>query len=73
MATEPEMILTYHASDMALLAVHYDTLYLSEPGSCSRVGEHFFMAGCKEISKNNGAVLNISTILKHVLASAAEA
>jgi hypothetical protein len=31
MATEKEMILTYHASDM-VLAVHSNVLYLSETG-----------------------------------------
>jgi hypothetical protein len=73
MATEPETILTYHhASDM-VLAVNSDASYLSEPGSLSRVGGNFFMAGHEKIPENNGAVLNISTIMKHVLASAAEA
>jgi hypothetical protein len=72
MATEPEMILTYHASDM-VLAVHSDASYLSETGSRSRVGGHFFMAGHDDIPKNNGAVLNISGILKHVVSSASEA
>jgi hypothetical protein len=72
MATEKEMILTYHASNM-VLAVHSDALYLSEPGSRSRVGGHFFMAGNEDIPSNNGAVLNISGILKHVASSASEA
>ena len=40
MATEKEMILTYQASDM-VLAVNSDALYLSEPGSQSRVGATF--------------------------------
>ena len=72
MATEPAMILTYRASDM-VLAVHSDASYLSEPGSRSRIGGHFFMAGHEEIPRNNGAILNISAIYKNVLASAAEA
>jgi hypothetical protein len=72
MAHEPEMILTYHASDM-VLAVQSDASYLSESGSRSRVGGHFYMAGHEDIPLNNGAVLNISGILKHVVSSAAEA
>ena len=55
------------------LAVHSDALYLLEPGSRSRVGGHFFMAGSNNIPSNNGAVLNISRILKHVVSSASEA
>ncbi len=72
MATEEEMILTYQASNM-VLAVHSNALYLSEPGSQSRVGGHSFMAGNNNIPRNNGAVLNISGILKHVASSASEA
>ena len=72
MATEPEMILTYHASDM-VLAVQSDASYLSESKSRSRVGGHFFLAGHEENPSNNGAVLNISGILKHVVSSASEA
>jgi len=72
MATEKEMILTYHASDM-VLAVHSDALYLLETGSRSRIGGHFFMAGNDDIPSNNGSVLNISGILKHVASSASEA
>ena len=66
------MILTYHASDM-VLAVHSNASYLSEPGSRSRVGGHFFMAGNDDIPSNKGAVLNISGILKHVASSASKA
>ena len=62
MATEKEMILTYQASNM-VLAVHSDASYLSETGSRSRVGGHFFLAGNNDIPSNNGEVLNISEIL----------
>ena len=72
MATEEEMILTYHASDMVLV-VHSNASYLLEPGSRRRVGGHLFMAGNEDIPSNNGAVLNISGILKHVASSASEA
>ncbi len=72
MATEKEMILTYHASNM-VLAVHSDASYLSESRSQSRVGGHFFLAGNEDIPSNNGAEFNISGILKHVASSASEA
>ncbi len=55
------------------LAIHSNASYLSEPKACSRAGGHMFMAGMEEIPINNGAVLNISQIIKAVMSSAAEA
>jgi hypothetical protein len=66
MAHEPEMILTYHASDM-VLAVHSDASYLSKPGARSRAGGHFFMSAKVEDPPNNGAVLNVSKIIDTVM------
>jgi hypothetical protein len=71
-ASQDEAIVTYPASDMKL-AIHSDASYLLEPKACSRAGGHMFMAGSKEIPINNGAVLNISQIIKAVMSSAAEA
>ena len=71
-ATNPNAILTYKKSDM-VLAVHSDASYLSEPSARSRVGGHFFCSTNAEDPPNNGAVLNISKILKAVMSSAAEA
>jgi hypothetical protein len=71
-ATQDNAILTYKASDM-ILAIHSDASYLSEPKARSRAGGHMFMAGDDEIPINNGAVLNISQIIKSVMSSAAEA
>ena len=71
-ASQEEAILTYRASDMKL-AIHSDASYLSEPKARSRAGGHMFMAGSEEIPINNGAVLNISQIIKAVMSSAAEA
>jgi hypothetical protein len=71
-ATQDDAILTYKASDM-ILAIHSDASYLSEPKARSRAGGHMFMAGDDEIPINNGAVLNISQIIKSVMSSAAEA
>eukprot|EP00804_Cyclotella_cryptica_P016154 CCRYP_004249-RA/>CCRYP_004249-RA protein AED:0.38 eAED:0.38 QI:0/0/0/1/0/0/3/0/604 len=71
-ATQDEAVLTYNASDM-VLAIHSDASYLSEPTARSRAGGHFFLSSNAEIPHNNGAVLNIAHIIKHVMASAAEA
>jgi hypothetical protein len=70
-ATQEEAVLTYRASDM-VLAVHSDASYLNEPNARSRVGGHHFLSSNAAIPANNGAVLNISQILKAVMSSAAE-
>jgi hypothetical protein len=72
MASQDEAVLTYKASDM-VLAIHSDASYLSKPKARSRVSGHMFMAGRDDISINNGAVLNISQIIRAVMSSAAEA
>jgi hypothetical protein len=70
-ATNPDAILTYESSDM-ILAVHSNASYLSEANACSQVGSHFFCSTDVSDQSNNGAVLNISKILKAVMSSAAE-
>ena len=55
------------------LAAHSDASYLSEPGARSRAGGHFFLSNEAEIPQNNGAVLNIAHIIKHVMTLATEA
>ncbi len=72
MATQDDGILTFKASNMAL-TVHSNASYLSEVNARSRAGSHMFMASNKEIPKNNGAVLNISQIIRAVMSSAEEA
>jgi hypothetical protein len=72
MATQEEAILTYPASKM-VLAIHSDASYLSEPKARSRAGGHMFMADNEEIPFNNGAIFNISQIIRAVMSSAAEA
>jgi hypothetical protein len=71
-ATNPDAILTYKKSDM-VLAVHSNASYLSEPAARSQVGGHFFCSSNMDDPPNNGAVLNISKILKAVMSSAAKA
>ena len=71
-ATQEEAVITYSASDMKL-AVHSDASYLSEPKARSRAGGHFFLSNEATIPHNNGAVLNLAHIIKHVMSSATEA
>jgi hypothetical protein len=70
--TQPDAILTYKKSDM-ILAIHSDASYLSKAEERSRVGGHFFCSSDAEDPPNNGAILNISKILKTVMSSAAKA
>jgi hypothetical protein len=72
LATQEEAVLTYHASNM-ILAAHSDASYLSEPQARSRAGGHFFLSSNADIPPNNGAILNIAHIIKHVMASATKA
>ena len=62
----------YKASNM-ILNVHSDASYLTEPKARSQAGGHFFLSDKSKDPKNNGAVLNIVTIMKSVMSSAAEA
>ena len=71
-ATQDEAVLTYNASDM-VLASHSDASYLSEPKARSRAGGHFFLSSNTAVPPNNGAILNIAHIIKHVMSSATEA
>jgi len=72
LATQEEAVITYNASEMKL-AAHSDASYLSEPKARSRAGGHFFLSNGADIPSNNGAVLNIAHIIKHVMTSATEA
>lgn len=56
-----------------VLAAHSDASFLTEPGSRSRAGAHIFLSEDEPFPRNNGSALTISTILKFVMASAAEA
>ena len=71
-ASQEEAVITYQASEMKL-AAHSDASYLSEPKARSRAGGHFFLSNGADIPPNNGAILNIAHIIKHVMSSATEA
>ena len=71
-ATYPNDGITYKASSM-VLAAHSDASFLTEPGSRSRAGAHIFLSNDDPIPRNNGPILTLATIIKYVMASAAEA
>ena len=73
-ATHPNATIRYHASDM-VLRIHSDASYHSEKDARSRSGGHFYLGNKPGNAPdfNNGAILNPSTIMKNVMASAAEA
>ena len=70
--THPNAVLQYLASDM-ILAVHSDASYLSEAKARSRSGGHFYLTNKNDEKFQNGAVLTLSSIIKHIMASASEA
>jgi hypothetical protein len=72
LATQEEAVITYTASGMTV-AVHSDASYLSEPKAHSRAGGDFILSSDATIPQNNGAILNIAHIIKHVMTSATEA
>ena len=68
-ATHPNATVRYIASDM-VLAVHSDASYFSEAKARSHSGGHFYLTNKGDEAFRNGAVLTLSSIIKHVLASA---
>jgi hypothetical protein len=71
-ATHPNAGIWYRACNM-VLSVHMDASYLSKPGDKSRAAGHFYLSNCNDEDFNNGAILTLSTIIKHVMLSASEA
>jgi hypothetical protein len=71
-ATHPNAGIRFHASDM-ILAIHTNASYLSKPGGKSRAAGHFYLTNCNDKDFNNGAVLTLSSIIKHIMSSASEA
>jgi hypothetical protein len=56
-----------------VLCAHADAGYLNKTQSCSRVGAHIFLLEDDPSPRFNGTVLTTATIIKFVMASAAEA
>ena len=72
LATQEEAVITYNAGNMKVV-VHSDVSYLSEPQARSRAGGYSFLSKEFTVPQNNGALINISHIIKHVMLSAKEA
>jgi len=75
LVTNPDATIRFRVSDM-ILNVHSDASYLSETKARSRACGHFFMGWSpkdKDPIKLNGAFFTLCTILRFVVASAAEA
>jgi hypothetical protein len=70
--THPNAGIRYLASDM-ILAVHINALYFSKHNVCSWPSAHFCLTNKGDEEFNNGAILNLTSIIKHVMALASEA
>jgi hypothetical protein len=72
-ATHPDAEVRCYSSDM-VLQVSSDASYLSEPEARSRTDRHFYLGNNDERQQQiNGPILCLSSIIKHVMSSAAEA
>jgi hypothetical protein len=70
--THPDATIRYHASDM-ILHIHSDASYLSVSNARSRLGGLFFLGNQPpEQDTLNGSILNVASVIKKVVASAAE-
>ncbi len=72
LATQEPAVLTYRKSDM-VLAVHSDASCLNEEEARSRADGHHFLSEDVPLPRNNGAIHNVTEIIKGVMSSAAEA
>eukprot|EP00957_Ditylum_brightwellii_P195361 14884607-Ditylum_brightwellii.AAC.1 len=64
--------LRFLANDM-ILTLHSDASYLSKKKAPSRAAGHFYLSNKNDKEFNNDAILTLSTIIRHVVASASEA
>jgi hypothetical protein len=72
LATHPDVTIRYHASDV-ILHIHSDASYLSVSNARSRLGGLFFLGNTSpEQDTLNGYILNVASVIKNVVASAAE-
>ena len=75
LASNADAKVRFHASDM-IMNIHSDALYLSKSKAQSRACGHFFMGWMPKDGKPirlNGAFYTNTTIMRFVMASAAEA
>eukprot|EP00957_Ditylum_brightwellii_P097873 7454062-Ditylum_brightwellii.AAC.1 len=57
--------LRFLASDI-ILTLNLDASYLSEKKACSCTAGHFYLSNKDDKEFNNGAILTLSTIIRHV-------
>jgi hypothetical protein len=71
LATHPDAKIRYHASDM-VLHIHSDASYLSVSNAQSRLGDLFFFENTSPKKKTlNRSILDVASVIKNVVASAA--
>jgi hypothetical protein len=71
-ATHPDSIIRCHAADM-ILHIHSDASYISFSNARSHLGGLFFCGNkSSEKDKLNGSILNVASVIKNVVDSAAE-
>jgi hypothetical protein len=72
LSTQPDVTIRYHASDM-ILHIHSDASYLLVSNARIRLGGLFFLGNPPpDQDKLNGSILNVASVIKNVVASAAE-
>ncbi len=71
-ASQDKAIFTYNKSKM-ILVVHSNAGYCNKKTSHSQAKGHFFLLNKDKFPPNNGAIFTNATIIKAVMASAAEA
>jgi hypothetical protein len=72
LATHPDAAIRYHASDM-ILHIHSDASYITVSNARSRLGGLFCLGNkSPEQDTLNRAILNVASVIKNVVASAAE-
>jgi hypothetical protein len=72
LATHPDATIRYHASDM-IVHLHSDASYLSISNARSHLGGLFFCGNKPpQEATLNGSILNVASVIKKVVASAAE-
>jgi hypothetical protein len=72
LANHPGAKIRFHASDM-ILHIHSDASYLSVSKSISSLGGLFYLGyNYPNENKINGSIPNVASVIKHVVASAAE-
>eukprot|EP00957_Ditylum_brightwellii_P161368 12287027-Ditylum_brightwellii.AAC.1 len=64
-AKHPSAMVGFMASNM-ILAVHLDAFYLSESKARSRAAGYFYLANKNDQEYNNGTILMLSTIIRHM-------